>query len=195
MPTDLTRPRAELIAENALLRQQLLILRRQVHHPACTRKDWLLLVLLARATQHWQQALVIVQPDTLLKWHRHLFRWFWRQRSQAASRKPKGAAETACARLEPFRAGSGRFRLEEDVRLSMLPRLAQAYAERGAIEQAGTLLTNVLTQATAWRRRFTVMEIRRTQGLLALRQERWQEAALALDEALALCQVSTPIYI
>ena len=91
---DLTRTKAELIAENALLRQQLIILRRQVKHPLCTRFDRLLLLLLARAARNWKQALYIVQPDTLLGWHRHAFRWFWRQRSKPASTKPKIAAET-----------------------------------------------------------------------------------------------------
>lgn len=92
--SDLTRTRSELIAENALLRQQLPILRRQVKRPVCAKTDRLLLVILARAARSWKQALLIVQPDTLLRWHRHLFRWFWRQRSRTASRKPKLAAET-----------------------------------------------------------------------------------------------------
>jgi transposase InsO family protein len=92
--TDLTRTKAELIAENALLRQQLTILSRHVKRPACTKTDRIFLVLLARATQRWKQALLIIQPDTLLGWHRHLFRWVWRQRSKAASRKPRVAAET-----------------------------------------------------------------------------------------------------
>ena len=48
MLTDLTRSKSELVAENALLRQQLIILRRQVKRPACTRTDRMLLVLLAR---------------------------------------------------------------------------------------------------------------------------------------------------
>ena len=91
---DLARTRADLIAENALLRQQLIILSRQVKRPACTGTDRLLLVLLARAVRHWKQALFIVQPDTLLKWHRHLFRWYWRKRSKPALRKPKLADET-----------------------------------------------------------------------------------------------------
>jgi tetratricopeptide (TPR) repeat protein len=70
----------------------------------------------------------------------------------------------------------------------MLSLLGQAYMERGALEQAETLLTNAHTQSTALRRRFRVMDVRRAQGLLALRQERWLEAAHALEEALALCQ-------
>ena len=46
--TDLARSKSELVAENALLRQQLIILRRQVKRPACAKTDRMLLVLLAR---------------------------------------------------------------------------------------------------------------------------------------------------
>jgi transposase InsO family protein len=92
--TDLARTKSELVAENALLRQQLIILHRQVKRPACTKTDRVLLVVLACAVRHWKQALFIVQPDTLLGWHRQAFRWFWRQRSKAPSRAPKIPAET-----------------------------------------------------------------------------------------------------
>lgn len=92
--TDLTRTRADLIAENALLRQQLIILHRQVKRSACTSSDRLLLVILARVVRNWKQALFIVQPDTLLGWHRQAFRWFWTRRSKAASRHPQIAPET-----------------------------------------------------------------------------------------------------
>jgi len=44
--TDLARSKSELAAENALLRQQLIILRRQMKRPACTKTDRMLLVLL-----------------------------------------------------------------------------------------------------------------------------------------------------
>ncbi len=54
--TDLGRNKSELISENALLRQQLIILKRQVKRPACTKTDRLLLVLLARLVRAWQQA-------------------------------------------------------------------------------------------------------------------------------------------
>ena len=46
---DLARTRTELIVENALLRQQLVILRRQVKRPTCTRTGRLLLVVLTRS--------------------------------------------------------------------------------------------------------------------------------------------------
>ncbi len=45
---DLTRGKAELLAENALLRQQLIILRRQVKRPCFRKTDRFLLVILAR---------------------------------------------------------------------------------------------------------------------------------------------------
>ncbi len=90
---DLGRSKSELMAENALLRHQLVMLKRQVKRPACTKADRLLLVLLARMVRTWKQALVIVQPETLLRWHRQRFRLFWRQKSKAASTRAKVSAE------------------------------------------------------------------------------------------------------
>ena len=53
---DLSRSKSELIAENALLRQQLIILKRQVKRPAYTKTDRVLLILLARVVRTWKQA-------------------------------------------------------------------------------------------------------------------------------------------
>src|SRR5205085_7829675 len=92
--TDLGRSKSELIAENALLRQQLIVLRRQVKRPTFTRTDRILLVLLARLVRTWQQALLLVQPDTLLRGPRELFRLYWKRKSKTASHMPKVAAET-----------------------------------------------------------------------------------------------------
>lgn len=55
--TDLTRGKAELLAENALLRHQLIILRRQVKRPLCRKTDRLLLVLRARMVRTWTDPL------------------------------------------------------------------------------------------------------------------------------------------
>ena len=82
------------MTENALLRQQLIILRRQVKRPACTKTDRMLLVLLARAVRAWKQTLFIIQPETLLRWHRELFRLYWKRRSKVSSHKPRVDAET-----------------------------------------------------------------------------------------------------
>ncbi len=92
---DLARSRPVLIAENAFLRQQLLILRRSVKRPRCTPADRALLVLLASRIPDWRQALLIVQPETVLRWHRQGFRLFWRRLSRPrSSPQPKVAAET-----------------------------------------------------------------------------------------------------
>jgi len=90
---DLTRGKAELLAENALLRHQLIILRRQVKRPVYRKRDQLFLVLLARMVRTWKQALFLVQPETLLRWHRELFRVFWKRKSKAHSRKPRLSPE------------------------------------------------------------------------------------------------------
>ena len=92
--SDMTGRRVDLIAENALLRQQLIVLRRQVKRPQLTPGDRVRLVLLARCTQFWQQALHIVQPDTLLRWHRDLFRRYWRRRSRKGKRRSRIPPET-----------------------------------------------------------------------------------------------------
>jgi len=51
---DLGRSKSELVVENALLRQQLIILKRQVKRPASTKTDRVLLVLLARVVRTWR---------------------------------------------------------------------------------------------------------------------------------------------
>jgi len=62
---DLSRSKAELILENAFLRQQLIVLNRQVIRPAIKPRERVFLVLLASGLRSWKQALAIVQPDTL----------------------------------------------------------------------------------------------------------------------------------
>ena len=91
---DMTRGKSELLAENALLRHQLIILRRQVKHPVYLKNDRFLLVVLARIVRTWKQALFLVQPETLLRWHRELFRLFWKNRSKARSSNPRLSCET-----------------------------------------------------------------------------------------------------
>ena len=93
---DLPRSKGELIAENALLRQQLLVLRRSVKRVHCTPTDRTLLVLLASRVRVWRHAVLIVQPETLLRWHRQGFRlfWRWKSRSPMSTARPKVSAET-----------------------------------------------------------------------------------------------------
>ena len=65
---DLTRSKTELILENAFLRQQLIVLNRQVKRPALKPHKLVLLVRLTSRLRSWKQALIIGQPDTLLRW-------------------------------------------------------------------------------------------------------------------------------
>ena len=89
--SDLTRSRSDLLAENALLRQQLIVLNRHVKRPPLTNSDRFWLVLLSHFTRFWKPSLQIVHPETLLRWHRELFRFYWKRKSQG---KPKISAET-----------------------------------------------------------------------------------------------------
>jgi putative transposase len=76
------RSPAALAAENLFLRKQLsLYQERHVKPRRATRAIRCTLVWLARWFD-WRQALVIVQPATLVRWHRQGFRLFWRWRSR-----------------------------------------------------------------------------------------------------------------
>jgi len=87
--SDLLRGKNDLVVENALLRQQLIVLRRQVTRTALRPGDRVKLVLLARLARSWQDALLIVKPDTVLRWHRRGFRMFWRRKSRGGSRSSR----------------------------------------------------------------------------------------------------------
>ena len=91
---DAVRSRAQLVAENAMLRQQVINLRRKVQRPRLTNAERVLLILFARFTRGWQGALHIVKPDTLLRRHRDLFRLRWWLRSRPKKkRRPRKAPE------------------------------------------------------------------------------------------------------
>ncbi len=108
---DLARSRRQLVVENALLRHQLIILSRTAARPRLTTLDRSLLVLLASRLRSWASALVIVQPDTLLRWHRQGFRLVWRRTSRAATSRPRLPDETI-ARIKEMAAANRRWGAE-----------------------------------------------------------------------------------
>src|SRR2546430_8416153 len=71
--TDLARSKSELVAENALLRQQLIILHRQVKQPASTKTDRMILGLLTKGVRTRKQDLFIFRADGAppLVWSEH----------------------------------------------------------------------------------------------------------------------------
>src|SRR5258708_27728836 len=90
---DHLRSPEELVRENALLRKQLEVVCRQIRRPQLRRVDRAFLVLLARLAPRWRQAVLLVQPDTILRWHRQGFRLLWRYRSKRGRRRPRTSGE------------------------------------------------------------------------------------------------------
>ena len=67
---DLFRPRRELVAENMMLRQQLIVASRKVKQPCFRPHERGLLVFLSSIVRRWRDAVLLVKPDTIVRWHR-----------------------------------------------------------------------------------------------------------------------------
>jgi hypothetical protein len=83
------RGRAALVAENALLRQQLIAAQRKIRgRIRWTPWERFTMGLAARFAPAWRTAVLLVQPATILRWHRAWFRALWRRRSRRLGRPP-----------------------------------------------------------------------------------------------------------
>jgi hypothetical protein len=80
------RPRVRLIAENLCLRQQLLVLQRRHPQPRLGNADRRFWIIASRWFSSWRGSLLIVKPETVLRWHRQGWRAYWSWRS----RRPRG---------------------------------------------------------------------------------------------------------
>src|SRR5258708_7225048 len=114
LAADLVRRRVELVAENALLRQQLIVAERKL----ARRVRWtpwqrFTIVLASRVAPAWREATLLIRPATILRWHRAGFRAFWRRRSRRSGRPPlaRGALIREMAGRNP-RWGAERIRGE-----------------------------------------------------------------------------------
>ena len=88
------RSQADLEAENVVLRQQLIVAKRRApKRVAITGADRLILVWLCRLWPRLLNLMVIVRPETVLRWHRAGFRTFWRWKSRSAGGRPKTDVE------------------------------------------------------------------------------------------------------
>src|SRR5438034_9424654 len=88
------KPKSWLEAENAALRQQLIVLQRKVRgRVQFTNSDRLFFIQLYRWFPSVLQAMKIIRPETLVRWHRAGFRRYWRWKSQRLGRPPQIAAE------------------------------------------------------------------------------------------------------
>jgi hypothetical protein len=68
------RPRAALQEENLVLRHQLCVYQRSIKRPKVQPADRILWSLLARAWTGWKDALIVVKPDTVIRWPRKRFK-------------------------------------------------------------------------------------------------------------------------
>src|SRR5712671_418752 len=79
----LFRGRRSLLLENLVLRQQLVTLKRRRRKPRLTILDKIFWVLARRFWSGWKQALIVVSPETVVRWHRSGFALYWRAISRA----------------------------------------------------------------------------------------------------------------
>jgi len=78
----LFRNQRNLTLENLALRQQLAVLRSTRRYSRLSAVDRWFWVVLAQRWRAWRDALVIVTPDTVLRWHRQGFRRHWTRKSR-----------------------------------------------------------------------------------------------------------------
>lgn len=86
----LFRSRSELQAEILALRHQVNVLRRSA--PRCPKlgnTDRLLFICLYRLWPGVLRSIIVVQPETVVRWHRQGFKAFWRLKSRSARGRPK----------------------------------------------------------------------------------------------------------
>jgi hypothetical protein len=97
------RSREDLLLENLALRRQLLALHAQRPRTRLTALHKLFWVAL-------KQALLVVTPETVVRWHRAGFRWYWKLISKVRrpiGRKPFGCRNWLCLALLPAQDSKG----------------------------------------------------------------------------------------
>src|ERR1700730_14112557 len=83
--------RASLVVEDLCLRPQLLVLRGRQPRPRIRDADRRFWVLARRWFADWRRCLLVVKPETVLRWHRRGWQAYWRRRSRwgrKAGRRP-----------------------------------------------------------------------------------------------------------
>ena len=95
LPVLPSKPERRLEAENAALRQQVAVLQSKLRgRVRLTNSDRLFFVLLYRWFPSSLKTMTIIQPETLLRWHRADFRRYWRWKSRNLGGRPPISAES-----------------------------------------------------------------------------------------------------
>src|SRR5713101_4083432 len=89
----LLRARRSLLLENLALRQQLAVLKHRHPRPRLDLLDKLFWVAVRRFWSRWQQSLIAVTPETVVRWHRGGFRLYWKLISKV--KRPAGRRQTS----------------------------------------------------------------------------------------------------
>jgi putative transposase len=76
------RSRSSLLLENLVLRQQLTVFQRRHPRPGIRPFDKFFWVLARRFWAGWKEALIVVSPETVARWHRAGFSMYWRALSR-----------------------------------------------------------------------------------------------------------------
>jgi transposase InsO family protein len=134
------RSHRQLAAENLFLRKQLaLYVERRTKPRRATNATRLTLVILSRFID-WRPVLVIVQPDTLVRWHRHMFRLLWKSRPVGRPRIPANVQQLIAEMARANRTwGEERIAAELLLKLgvSLSPRTVRRYMRRPPSTYAG----------------------------------------------------------
>src|SRR5882762_8640215 len=158
------RSRTSLIAENELLRQQLAAAKSRLQRKRVmfTGSQRLTIALLTRWTASWRTTVTLVQPATVLRWHREGFRLLWRWQSRTRGRRPTRYAtliREMAARNQ--RWGAERLRgelLKLGIRVSK--RTVQRYMKKGVPGDGhrwSTFLRNHVTWACDFAQTFDLL--------------------------------------
>ncbi len=83
----------ELALENLALRQQLVILKRQRPHARLGRRDRLFWVSLSAIWQRWRESIIVIKPETVLRWHRKGLALYWTYLSKHGAAGRPGTAK------------------------------------------------------------------------------------------------------
>jgi putative transposase len=76
-------PEVHLVVENLALRQQLAVLGQSVKRPKLRPRDRVFWVWFSRLWPNWRSALILVRPETVIRWHHQGFKLYWRWKSSA----------------------------------------------------------------------------------------------------------------
>jgi len=84
----ISRDQSTIIAENIALRHQISVLKRTVKRPKIKKHDRIFWVLLSKLWNGWKKSLLIVQPETVIKWHKLGFKLYWKLKSRRKPGRP-----------------------------------------------------------------------------------------------------------